>query len=730
MAGFDPHAYAASDDSEAFDPHAYAADDPSAFDGVVKSAINSLPMIGGVAGGILGTPADAIAGPMGNVVGAGIGGYLGTSAKNLINTYYDPQSAPKTVSDAITQPIVGGMEQGAMQGIGEGMAPYINKGIQAATDAGSSAAKWAGTKLLSSLGGVSPDVIKEYAQYSGRINSASGVDSLKDISDGVVGKLASDVEAKKITQDQAQAAFDGLKSDLKDAYRTAGYDARDAVTSAQQTVKDAHNANLQQLSSDVYDSVNQLKSDVQSGSKAALDTLNKSDASVDLAPVYSQIDNSITGLQKSGTDEALSVADKLQAYKTRLMDNNWANIPAPEAKKLIQGLDQATTYSPMAGSFDQAKNAAFKGIRSTLDQTLKQSVPEYAAAMEPVASDADLLSRVQPFGDKQTGAGILGRINAPNQMENNAALQELGKKYGADYVSAANPDNLPEQAILTKAQAAQQALRPDVVADKIDQTLAASRQKAGLDLAQSGLDAAQQKLAPFKSLAPNGAGQTQAQQKLIQLGKGKNIELDDMFQKLGSLSNTDFVQAMKDNSIQAAFQKGATNGSRNTLLGALTGFTFGGVGGAAIGGSAGRVADQWGPAITKKVLDGAIAVSKNPSVEAISNLSLPEPIKKNMVIGLQNYLSKAGQTASQVAEQSAAKVAGPGQQQNRTPAKGPDAWAQQGIQKLGIQDNNISARLLQDPKAKQLLIQASDLTPGSKAMKNINDQIQKGWGNK
>lgn len=59
---------------------------------------------------------------------------------------------------------------------------------------------------------------------------------------------------------------------------------------------------------------------------------------------------------------------------------------------------------------------------------------------------------------------------------------------------------------------------------------------------------------------------------------------------------------------------------------------------------------------------------------------------------------------------------------------GEDRWAAQGIQKLRIQDPRLSKRLLQDPKGRKLLIQASDLSPGSKALKNIMNQIQKGWG--
>ncbi len=59
---------------------------------------------------------------------------------------------------------------------------------------------------------------------------------------------------------------------------------------------------------------------------------------------------------------------------------------------------------------------------------------------------------------------------------------------------------------------------------------------------------------------------------------------------------------------------------------------------------------------------------------------------------------------------------------------GEDLWAQQGIQKLGIRDPGISNKLISDPKMKQLLIEASDLKPGTKAMQNIMQKIQKGFG--
>lgn len=84
-----------------------------------RYVVNQLPVLGGIAGGVLGTPADAIAGPLGNVAGAGIGGYLGTAAKNAINSYISPEEAPQTTAQALTSPIVGGVHQAGMQAGGE-----------------------------------------------------------------------------------------------------------------------------------------------------------------------------------------------------------------------------------------------------------------------------------------------------------------------------------------------------------------------------------------------------------------------------------------------------------------------------------------------------------------------------------------------------------------------------------------------------------------------------------
>lgn len=64
---------------------------------------------------------------------------------------------------------------------------------------------------------------------------------------------------------------------------------------------------------------------------------------------------------------------------------------------------------------------------------------------------------------------------------------------------------------------------------------------------------------------------------------------------------------------------------------------------------------------------------------------------------------------------------------DNAPKTGPEKWARDGIEKLGIQDPKLATQILQSKKGKQLLIEASDLPNGSKRLERIMEEIQKGW---
>jgi hypothetical protein len=65
----------------------------------------------------------------------------------------------------------------------------------------------------------------------------------------------------------------------------------------------------------------------------------------------------------------------------------------------------------------------------------------------------------------------------------------------------------------------------------------------------------------------------------------------------------------------------------------------------------------------------------------------------------------------------------------RSPARGEAAWAQRGAERLGLSPDQVKT-LMGSPAGKRLLIEASDLSPGSKGLNAIKSKIQKGWGSK
>ena len=594
-----------------------------------KAIVNNLPQIGGLVGGVLGTPFDAISGPLGNIAGAGIGGAAGSAIKNVANKWLDPQNTTSGM-DSITQPIVEGAKQAAWQAGAEVLNPVVGKALS-----------WGGKKVLSSLGGVNPAVIDEYLQNADRINSSQTVDQLKEVSDKFVGNLSSDLENKKLTLDQAQDAFSALGSDLKDKYRSAGYDARDAVSAATQALQDSHQNAIQSTAQDIVDTIGQLRKQVVQGSSESFDILGQSGQSIPVAPIKGKVTNLINDLKIAGKtpigDDATAAANQLQTIRDAL--NQFPKqLPASEAKKMVQQLQQSTTYGQGPGTFSQSGDKALKDISSYLGDTLKSNIPAYADKMLGVSADTGLLKNVSDFQDPGAAAGLLSRINNPTQIERKDAITQLGNKFGKNFLQATDKSSLPEAGLLQKAQNNLDAFRPDKVSSAISDTLSNSPEAANLQQAQQGVNQAQDALDPFKSLAPNVAGQTQAQQKLLQLAKGKNIELDKMFDQLGKMTDTDFVQSMHDQNVLAAFQKGATNGSRNVFFGSVLGFLLHGPMGAAAGAGAGRVADQYGPALTKQVLDGAMSLSKNPTMSKLMSLSLPPDVKDRMKVGFENWM--------------------------------------------------------------------------------------------
>jgi hypothetical protein len=708
--------------------------------------------------------ADMSANPKSTIAGNLVGSIISPASKIGFGSGSRLANAVKTgaaqgavfgagTSDSdLTKGEVGKFALDTALGAGTGAAvPVALKGLGKAAGAAADAGKWAGKKAFSSAFGVAESNVDKYLANPERINNAKSFNEIKELVDESVGKLRDAVEQGKVTEAQAKTSLQSLQDQVTRGLSDKKIDAKDALRAAETMFGDAKEKALLPLRSkaaptdraaDVAAMAGDLKSKVIEESGQALSTL-KPGQRVDLSGVYNSIDDSLDRLKSAGTDQADAVAAKLQAYKTRLMSQNWAKIDAPDAKKLIQGLDEITTYSPMQGSFDQASNKVFKGVRGALDSSLKEGSPEYRAAMEPVAQKANLLNDANSaFGAPEVAVGKLAKLNTPRGEFDRATLAQLEEAVGkpgfitkdADAYAQAqrilkDPEavrkieqSLPEYQNLRQAMADVAKRNPKWTRAQVEQ--ATADQRRALAEATGKRIFAEKQLAPFKSITEaNSEGRLNS----LMRGEDRGINNREIIENLGKKSGKDFIQMADDLSVKNSFEKGATNGSRNTLFYSILGGAFGGIPGAVGGATFGsQVIDRYGPKVGKAILDGVIKIKNNPTVQTIRSLSLPPEVKSELEREFNVYM-----ITKNAGESGPSKVAETTNDNGRSPSqlRGESLWAQKGLAKLGIEDEAMATQLLNSKDGKRLLIEASDLSPGSKRLKTIKDQLSKGRGN-
>lgn len=340
MAGFDPSAYLKEEEPNGFDPKAYASDnseEPSAFSGAGKAIINSLPMVGGVAGGILGTPADALTGPAGTVGGAAIGGYLGTAAKNALNKVFYPEDAPKNMTQVMVQPVVGGAEQGLAQATGESVAPYVAKAAETVSGpVGNALSKYAAKKAVTATGATGVQASK-FAPEAGQ----------ELLDRGIVGFGNSQA---KVSQ-KATDALDKAASDISDTL--AGLDKRGATLD---------------------------QSDVVTAMKKRAAQLAKDPANFDVA------------------DSLSKKADRIQALIDA--NNGNSHVPLSEAEATKRGFQANSNYNSSPLDLSTNKEAA-NIYRQAVEDAATKFDPESADVFKSAKKTYGLLNPIQEAAAKR-----------------------------------------------------------------------------------------------------------------------------------------------------------------------------------------------------------------------------------------------------------------------------------------------------------------------------------------
>lgn len=166
--------------------------------GIIQGGLDALPMAGMVAGGIAGSPADIVTGPMGTVVGAGIGASAGTALKKagerfILGKQESNADVLKGTAMAVPEGMAGEMG-GQVLGKGLSAAAGTKLGQSVINKAGSGAAR-----VGEMFTGVPKQEIKTYAAHGPEVDAVSAANdhNPQDIADAIREKVNGVISAHK-----------------------------------------------------------------------------------------------------------------------------------------------------------------------------------------------------------------------------------------------------------------------------------------------------------------------------------------------------------------------------------------------------------------------------------------------------------------------------------------------------------------------------------------------------
>jgi hypothetical protein len=291
---------------------------------------------------------------------------------------------------------------------------------------------------------------------------------------------------------------------------------------------------------------------------------------------------------------AEGAATALEHYKTQFSKLP-KKITLSEAKHILQSMDDDIKYISKAGEFGSRGSNALSSVRSALDEVVKKMSPAYKTQMEQVSSDTRLISDLSDkFG---TPEKIYSKMNA--LMGSKAPLET--------------------------------------------QALSKLEQATGTGLSKQ--ISALQEVAPIGRMSPQS---TEGFLKSIM--NSTSIENRKRLQLLSTLSDQDLVSMVDHTGIAEAFTKEFRAGSQHTNLwsiiglaaiGGVTGDSLGGGMGASAGAVLGALTTKFGPAATRKILDGYSKMRGIPTVAKISHAmaNVPPEIRKQLEVDLARSVS-------------------------------------------------------------------------------------------
>lgn len=682
--------------------------------------------------------------------GAKIGGIYGAIQNpGDVEGEVSPLQLDQRLENAKTGAKFGGLVGGA--------APLIVDTVKGAVKVAPGVAKAAAKKVGKVLADVPEETTQRYLENPDQINNAptrekiaTDVLDLKNKAEDNLAKAQEDLSNAKTKLTETKADTRAGVQDEKFAASGDQSEAQRAFDEKKQQFKEALKSNkLTSMAGDVVGAIGELKQQVVKGSDEAYDILGQSNGTVKTKPLLKLLQGHVDSMMVNGVpasksaEQAVAEIQSMQSRLTKMGDE----ISMPQAKQILQGLDKDIDYSKSAGSFAPQTDQAFSQLRKNLDATVKTAVKPYADKMKEVAAKTNLLSQANElYGDpKRAISNLNGVASEKGQALHLPILQSLSEHTGKDLISPAQ-DFITNQKILSTPSLFEKAIEniPEAKALRAAKTKAAQladpaftrgameSSSAPIEKEIEGLsakaDAAKEKSQLFSGVTPDSVtAKTKA------LNGANSIGAEAKFGDIDKAHGTNFKQQIQARNDLDQFKKTDTAGSRKTLLGTIVG---GGLGllvghpmvGAELGAAGGAAADKYGGQMFKYALDKGMQLSEKGKsiadalrkVPGLSQLEIDNPKAFQNAINI---------LADEKIDSSAAKAAG----KEPAPQKGRSKWVADGFDKIMQHADpkmqaalkSVKSDLMNSPKASELLVAASDLKPGSKAMDRVLDSLTK-----
>lgn len=529
--------------------------------------------------------------------------------------------------------------------------------------------------VLTKYFGADPKAIDAYIAQREAIMAAPTTMEVYDHALDQVANVAENLATKKANVKESSEKLSGFIKDQVQALKEKGFEAGEAAKTAKAALDQAQMRIADSIQNDaiekapvIHSAIEKLKSQVFDASATSREVLDKVPGMFSLIPLYREIPKMADELfQKGQSAQAENLLTFAREYRER-----WGNeIPYPQVKNLIQGLQQRGKWDALANEVIKGTSPYYNELSFLVNDSLKEAVPAYRRAMEPTAKLTELLKNkaFRKYGTPESALkSVLNIKKTGNYLTEMPVLRELEKTTGFQFIDDiekfANKETAEEMAkVLPEFKKYQEAAAflhslkdPETKAamEQMAQLPSEARTELKFDLAE--LEKAEARAEKFKGIREAGL-----QAKLEAAKRGKNVYLEKQLKEMRGMEvpgfgTLDLPTILKLIHYREAFEKGATHGSRNVNLfsNMLGGFanlighaTGAGIGagvlggpmfaplGIAIGAGIGAIVDKEGPAIAKRYLDSildrhpelikATGISEKQAKEALIHfLSNPE----------------------------------------------------------------------------------------------------------